>query len=82
MIAHPHLIAASGTELKTGVVLALSIHHVELVIVVGTVNFFVISCCSENGSVELVTTLVAIFSVISAAISCVICVNVMRIIVV
>jgi hypothetical protein len=52
-------------------------------IVVGTtVYLFVVGCCSKNGAIELVTTLVAIFPVVSAAIGSVVGVNIMRIVVI
>ena len=52
MVAHSHLIAASSSELKTGVVLALVLHHVELVVVVGAaVDFFVVRSSSKDWAV-------------------------------
>ena len=52
MISHSHLIATSSSELKTGVVLALVLHHIKLVVIISAaVHFFVVRSCSKDRAI-------------------------------
>lgn len=62
-------------------ILALVVHHVELMVIIcTTVYFIVIVGSAEDWAVQLVSTM-TFCSIISATICCVICVNIMRIVI-